>query len=52
MKPLRTFGWAVTTRGRVQVWPDGQFGIWKKRPTRDDVAAVDRVIRVEIRAVR
>lgn len=45
-------GWAVTTSGRVQVWPDGQLGIWKKKPTKDDVGTRDRVVQVEIREVR
>jgi hypothetical protein len=45
-------GWAVTTRGQVQVWPDGQLGIWKKRPMKDDVGVRDQVVHVEIREIR
>lgn len=46
MEPIKA--WAVTTRGRMQVWPDGQLGIWKDKPGKDDVARDDKVVQVFI----
>lgn len=44
--------WAVLYRGKIEVWPDGQLGIWKKKPTKNDVASMNKVVRVEIREAR
>lgn len=43
--------WAVVSDGKIQIWPDGQLGVWKTKVKRSDVARRDRVVRVRIEEI-